>query len=91
MVKLTMHYAIMLSIAVVETAWWLPQIQMCGYMVWDCGKLAGLKINALLFKEELQENINLGARLIEDFSAFSIVPYPVSTVVAMYMLTGCDM
>ena len=63
---------------------------MCGYMVWDCGKLAGLKINALLFKEELQENINLGARLIEDFSAFSIVPYPVSTVVAMYVLTGCE-
>lgn len=35
-------------------------------------------------------NINLGARLIQDFSPLSTVPYSVSTVVAMYVLTGCD-
>ena len=57
-----MRYGIMLSIAVVETAWWLPQIQMCGYniiMVWDYGKLAGLKINESLFREGQQENTSI--------------------------------
>lgn len=35
-------------------------------------------------------NINLGARLIEDYSPLQRVPYPISTMVALYVLTGCD-
>ena len=34
--------------------------------------------------------INLGARLIEDYPQLQHVPYPISTMVALYVLTGCD-
>ena len=35
-------------------------------------------------------NINLGTHLIQDFPSLHTVSNPVSTIVAMYVLTGCD-
>lgn len=61
-----------------------------GLGLWEAGWIKNKRVIVQRGTTEEYVDINLGARLIEDFSPLSNVPYPISTLVAMYVLTGCD-
>ena len=58
-----------------------------GLGLWEAG---WIKNKQVFVQRGTIGEYNLGARLIRDFSPVSNIPHPVSTVVAMYVLTGCD-
>ena len=61
-----------------------------GLGIWEAGWLRHKPVMVQRGITNEYVNINLGARLIEDYPQLQHVPYPISTMVALYVLTGCD-
>ena len=61
-----------------------------GLGLWEAGWLRNKLVIVQRGTTGEYVNINLGARLIKDFPSLKNVPYPISTMVALYVLTGCD-
>ena len=61
-----------------------------GLGLWEAGWLSNKLVIVQRGNSGEYVNINLAARLLQDFAPLQTVPYPVSTMVALYVLSGCD-
>ena len=61
-----------------------------GLGLWEAGWLANKLVIVQRGNSGDFVNISFGARLITDLAALQNVKFPVSTMVALYVLTGCD-
>ena len=61
-----------------------------GLGLWEAGWLKNKNVIVQRGNTGEYVNLNLSACIIQDFEKFHNVPHPISTLVALYVLTGCD-